>query len=287
MTPSPQSTAAGVFDPSLPGGWPSNTANKTDRPPLLDTVDGMAGVEEEKMSETTKKPKAKKRGKWVFVPATEQTPEQIRAEKVEYVTNMLGIASGVLSADPSLRFAAAEQFQDYFPGDNEVPEGGAWILVKKSPNTEYTVPPLSLWFAEPWPMEGKSIALPHRVRVVTPRGHLGLFPREYSLIGNPERYYEFFGGGMTVHFFGGDLAGVPEPALFYLRSRGVSKGDALKLLIGRIKGHGIMWVETDREVAKTYVRDGDWPDESRLATSANFTAKVQAGVTAKEGKHHE
>jgi hypothetical protein len=205
-------------------------------------------------------------GKWkrVFVPDKELTPEELQQEREEHVHGLLSL--GLIGGRMESRFAAVEQWRDYFPGENEVPEGGAWVLVKKSPQCEYTVPPLSLWFAEPWPMESSARVVPHRVKIVTPRGDLGLFPHEYSRVDDVSKYYEFFGRGMRVRFFGGQTAGIPEMALFYLRSRGIAKADAISMLIGNIKAPGVLWVETERKVARAFVRDKDWPHKSRLAT---------------------
>ena len=126
-----------------------------------------------------------------------------------------GLQLQAMMGSPDNPFAAMEQFQDYFPGRNKVPDGGGWILVKTPPPTEYTVPPLSIWFAEPWPMDNERHST-HRVKILTPKGELGLFPREYSLIEDPAKYYEFVGQGMEIHFFGNE-EGVPKDALFYLR----------------------------------------------------------------------
>lgn len=208
-----------------------------------------------------RKPKSRPEGKWVFVPTKELTPaqqEEYEEQRKNEVVQGLAMLRH-LSGNP---FAALEEFRNYFPGDNQVPEGGAWVLVKESPHTEFTVPPLSIWFAEPWPMQHERHCS-HRVKIVTPRGDLGLFPREYSLITDPQKYYEFLGEGMEIKFFGNE-EGVPKDKLFYLRSRGISKKDALAMLIGEIKSHGIMWIETQKEVAMTFCRS--WPDASRLAT---------------------
>lgn len=205
-----------------------------------------------------RKQNATAEGKWVFVPNSTLPPEEQETIKMDGVVTMLE-----LGWSPDNPFAAAEQFLDYFPGSNKVPDGGAWILVKTSPPTQFTVPPLSIWFAEPWPRERERYNS-HRVRIITPKGELGLFPREYSLINDPSKYYEFVGNGMEIKFFGNE-GGVPKDALFYLRSRGISKRDALCLLIAEIKAHGVMWIETDRNIAETFCRE--FPDESRLATA--------------------
>lgn len=197
----------------------------------------------------------------------EQEAEALEREKMEQVTEMLGLGSMLAPVgDMRQRFAAAESFQDYFPGNNKVPEDGGWILVKTPPPCEYTVPPLSIWFAEPWPIVNERFCS-HRVKIMTPKGELGLFPREYSLVNNPEKYYEFIGQGVTIKFFGGASADMPEDLkakLFYIRSRGVGKAEALSMLIGSIKLHGVLWLEADQQLAACFGMD--WPHQAKLAT---------------------
>lgn len=205
-----------------------------------------------------KKPRARKTGKWVFVADESISPEEREQQKMDEVASGLGIFH-----NPDNPFAACEELFDCFPGENELPEGGAWILVKDSPHTEYTVPPLSIWYAEPWPMKTTRHD-PHRVKIVTPKGTLGLFPREYSRLSDPGKYYEFIGDGMEIHFFGSE-EGVPKDKLFYIRSRGVSKKDALALLIGEIKAHGVLWIEADLQVCATFGME--MPCRKRLATA--------------------
>lgn len=199
-------------------------------------------------TETDMRTNRKAKGKWVFVPETSMTPEELEAEKHRQIMGM--------------PFLTAKDYESYFPGANKVPDGGAWILVKEPPPTEYTVPPLSIWFAEPWPM-AKSRHDPNRVKIVTPKGELGLFPHEYSLISDPSIYYEFIGEGMEIHFFGNE-EGVPKDALFYLRSRGIGKKDALAMLIAEIKVHGVMWIEADEEIQSHFFRT--LPPKEKLAT---------------------
>jgi len=204
-----------------------------------------------------RKPRNRAGGKWVFVEDKNRDPAESEEEKMEEVVQML---TTFRSKDHP--FAAVEQFYDYFPGANKVPDGGAWVLVKNSPPTEYTVPPLSIWFAEPWPME-KERHCSHRVKLVTPRGDLGLFPREYSLIEDPSKYYEFIGADMEIKFFGSDV-GIPELPLFYLRSRGIGKKDAITMLVGQIKASGVCWIETREKIAAQLGMQ--WPSKERNAT---------------------
>lgn len=214
-------------------------------------------------------------GRWetkrVFVRHAGVTDEQearaLEEEKMNQVTEMLGLGSLLAPAgDARQRFAAAESFQDYFPGRNKVPDEGGWVMVKMSPPCEYTVPPMSFWFAEPWPIVNERFCS-HRVKIITPKGELGMFPREYALVDNPEKYYEFIGQGIDIKFFGGSSAEMPEELrakLFYIRSRGVGKSEALAMLIGSIKLHGVMWLEAAPELAACFGME--WPAQNKLAT---------------------
>jgi hypothetical protein len=207
------------------------------------------------MKRSKRPPKQKGSGKGGIVPGS---AEEAESRAMDEVTTLLSC----FTTDFASRVAATEQFGDYFPGANEVPEGGAWILVKREIPCAITVPPLSLWFAEPWPMAGRHRV--HRVKIITPRGELGVFPHEYSRVADVAKYYEFLGAGMEIRFFGGELQGLPELPLFYLRSRGISKRDALAMLVGHIKAHGVCWIESTPETCAAFGMA--WPHASRLAT---------------------
>lgn len=205
----------------------------------------------------SRSPRRRPGGKWVFVADTSEEALEKRKDAVMTMLN-IGQTFGGAHRNP---FAAIEQFHDYFPGEQKVPEGGSWIMVTRSPDTEYTVPPLSCWYAEPWPMNDHYGCC--RVKIITPMGELGVFPREYSLLKEPEKYFEFVGKGMTAKFFGGE-DGIPKDALFYLRSRGIGKRDAIVMLIGQIRSHGVLWLEADQQCAEYFGLD--WPTKERLAT---------------------
>lgn len=205
-------------------------------------------------------PKQKAGGKWVFVADESLTPEERHKQLEDDVDEMLNVAPN----DFGVRCSLVRERENYLPGKNKVPDDGAWILVKDSPPMQYTVPPMSIWFATPWPMTNDRLDT-HRVKIITPQGELGVFPREYSLLEHPEKYYEFVGDGMEVKFFGNE-EGVPRDKLFYLRSRGISKKDALVMLVGNIKAHGVLWIETTREVVACFGME--FPPDTRNATLA-------------------
>lgn len=204
-----------------------------------------------------RKPLAKPGGKWVFVENEKRTPEEIRAEEERHV-----LEGYAFIGDPKYPFSRIDEWHDYFPDAQLVPEGGAWIMIKQPPPCEYTVPPFSFWYSEPWPMEGSG-PKPKRVKIVTPKGELGVFPHEYSLVQDIAKYFEFVGDGIEAKFFGNE-DGIPKEPLFYLRSRGIAKRDAIVMLIGSIKAHGVLWLEAGKECADAFGLE--WPTESRLAT---------------------
>jgi hypothetical protein len=208
--------------------------------------------------------KAPKGMEWVLVSKSELTEEQkvnLAMDQVSDGIRHIRSLGGGWTFEQGLQ--AVDEFSDYFPGSNQVPENGAWIMVRKSPPTEYTVPPMSFWFAEPWPMAGLVKNTVHRVKVVTPKGNLGILPHEYSLVKDISKYYEFLGGGIDIVFFGNEDTGLPPDKLLYLRSRGIKKQDAITMLIGEIKKHGVCYLKTRKEITDMF--DLEWPRESSLA----------------------
>lgn len=204
----------------------------------------------------------------IQVPDKSLTPEQrdeLESQAMDEVASSLGVFPLWKGEDPmQAGICRVKEFSDYFPGANKLPEEGAWIMVTDPPCTEYTVPPLSMWFASPWPQDGHRGHTIHRVKIVTPRGELGLFPREYSHIKDVGEYFPHIGNGeLEIKFFGG-IEGVPADALFYLRSRGISKADAITMLLGQIKSHGVCWIQAAPEICAAFGMK--WPSEDRLAT---------------------
>ena len=138
------------------------------------------------------------------------------------------------------RLAAASQFggvpavMQLEPEEwgKKVGEEGAWVIVMMPPPTEYTVEPLSIWYAVEDEYSRDDGVRFYRVRILTPDGPLWLWPHEYTILQDlPGLIRE---EGMQVHYLS-DQAAVQEDRLFYLRSRGIGKQDALLMLIGDVK----------------------------------------------------
>lgn len=190
--------------------------------------------------------------KWVLA---EETDEDVLDEQ-----DKTALERASFHRDPSNPFAAVDNYINDSPRQwKRLPPEGAWIMVKRSPVTEYTVPPLSMWYAEEWP--GMEI---YRIKIVTPRGSLGLLSSEYEIVRDLSAYLPFIGGEIAIRFFGNTPA-LPADSLFYLRSRGIGKMEAITMLLGDLKCPGFCWLEVREDIARAFT--SSWPDASRLATA--------------------
>ncbi len=212
---------------------------------------------------------------YVLVPRSDLTQEHAEKIKTDEIDTYMNAQVQMMNACMPENFfqnglAAIAERRAFLPGDQKLSDEGDWIMVTTPPPTEYTVPPMSFWFALPWLMEGHGGHPMHRVKIITPRGNLGLFPHEYSKVTDVSRYYEFFGNGIEPIFFGAGEGGVPSDALHYLRSRGISKAEAIKMLIGSIKSPDVLYLMTDKSITDTFGME--WPHESRLATLTQIAA---------------
>lgn len=186
-----------------------------------------------------------------FVPNT----EYIQDEDVrEHARNVLSVAW------PGAPFGARyNEMMTLMPEDFGLalpPEGG-WIMVRRSPPTEIKVPLLSMWYAMPDPFlrtpVGKKFSLQvfpmYRARIHTPEGPLWLLPPEYVLVQDITQYLGQEKYGIDLHFLSEEAA-VDQDALFYLRSRGVSKQDALVMLLGTIRDPNFCYLTVRQEYAE-------------------------------------
>ena len=123
-------------------------------------------------------------------------------------------------------------FESLDPGEKTLPEDGAWIMVLLPPNTEYTVEPLSCWFAVADESRER-----YKARIETPKGPLWLYPHEYVLVGNVAEYITMATedeGGVKVNYIS-DRTELKSDQLFYLRQRGIPYADAVLMLLGTVK----------------------------------------------------
>lgn len=176
-------------------------------------------------------------------------------------------------AATACRFGGArEEYQNYFPEDfaKAMPEDGAWIAVAHPPVTEYTVPPMSIWFATPWPCDCGDICgvRPKRVKIITPKGSLGIWPREYFIVKDIKEYVGREADGVYFRQLSGEAI-FPTEELFYLQSRGIRRTDACMMLLDRMKGQTFGWFEIAPPYGAYFGEDWPEPDASPFATPAD------------------
>jgi hypothetical protein len=152
----------------------------------------------------------------------------------------------------------------------DLPEQGAWIMVKEPPTTAIPDPPIySMWLARPvyysriirgrrgytpggsraqinWPML--------RARIVTPYGELTLLPGEYVPVKKLPEWMDQIGDGVSLHFMGpGVVEGDMAERVFQLRARGLRQRDALSLLLPELTDQGFCWLSLDGTGAEDYI----------------------------------
>jgi len=158
-------------------------------------------------------------------------------------------------ADPIFRantnFLEGVMASSIEPGDKELPEDGAWIMVLLPPNCEYTVEPLSIYFAVP-----DTTGPRYKARILCRQGPLWLWPHEYTIIENVSEYITMLGDdGPKINYMSArtELSG---DKLFYLRSRGVPYADAVLMLLGEVKDPNFCYLTFPREVQRFFAGTG-------------------------------
>lgn len=154
-----------------------------------------------------------------------------------------------------------DEVEAYFPEEtkSDIPEEGCWIMVISPPFTEYTVKKFSIWYA----MNDNGKAHPsypmfvqRYAKIKTPNGDLRLFPREYNKI-NINDYIELIDGEHCVlHFMvkNAVMEKAVEEKMFYLRSRGLSKQEAYRFVLGDIKDPNLCYLEFHQAYIDMFTR---------------------------------
>jgi hypothetical protein len=159
-----------------------------------------------------------------------------------------------------------EPLEDYLPdvGNKWVPDGGQWIQIIYPPFTEYTVEHLSIWFALPV-VKKETFDLIHRysdrykVKILTPKGELHLFPHEYNLVS--EKTLNSYlnapdGAGFSVHWLDPRNEFFDADKLLYITSRGIRKSDAYRMLLGEIQSPHVCFMTFHAEYQKMFAGVG-------------------------------
>lgn len=146
------------------------------------------------------------------------------------------------------------ELSSHFPEDYDLklPAQGTWIMVKHPPHAEIEVPPMSMWFAKETIHKGNGPYFKrHLARIVTPEGSLDLYPDEYVLVRDIRQYVGCERDGVYVHPLGG-TGGLPEETVFYAMSRGISRSEAILLLIDELTESNALYFTVDSELAAIF-----------------------------------
>jgi hypothetical protein len=149
--------------------------------------------------------------------------------------------------------------EDYFPAEygKELPEDGAWIMmlvevrVGKRLNDEtietISLPHLSMWFAIP----NKTTRGTFQAIVQTPHGSVHVWPHEYKKTDISVWLQFSEEDGLNTHFISASGA-FDEAALFYLRSRGIPKGEAQRMLLATLKDPNYCYFTFSEDLASCF-----------------------------------
>lgn len=143
----------------------------------------------------------------------------------------------------------AYEIMRYFPEESGkgIPEEGAWIMIVVPPNTEITVPKLSIWYA--MPAIGRlhhEWHIPIKYAVIfTPDGDLRLHAWEYDKVDIGKYIQMIDGEHLKINFMSFDaiVSGIMEEKMFYLRQRGIGTNEAYTMLLGAMQDPNLCWLE--------------------------------------------
>lgn len=149
----------------------------------------------------------------------------------------------------------------YFPEEynEEIPEGGHWIMVTQPPHTEYTVKKFSIWYAlnDAGKTRHDFPLFPIRyAKIKTPKGELRLYPWEYSKI-DLSKYADVIGTEhLKLVFMSENPTLEKETAekIYYIRTRGISKLEAYKLILGELKDPNLCYLEFHQAYIDMFTR---------------------------------
>jgi hypothetical protein len=165
---------------------------------------------------------------------------------------------------------SGEMVEDYFPEDygKKLPENGSWIMLLCSvdvgnplPDETFEnihVPHLSMWYAMPavtnFCRQVGPFEMPLTLAVIqTPQGEVRVWPHEYNVVNDLGRYLEFAEeDGLFIHFLHPETGGFDELKLFYLRSRGLSKAQAQRILLPELNNPNFCYFTFHEEYSKVF-----------------------------------
>lgn len=171
-----------------------------------------------------------------------------------------------------LSFMRREPLEDYVPDDDHLlPDEGHWIQVKFAPHTEIPIEYLSIWYAIPvykaenWSSYVQGNHKRYMVKILTPIGEVWLFPHEYQKV-SVQSFAEYINmagedpdesqNHTTIHWLDPRNDHFDIEKLFYIRSRGIEKADAYKMLLGEIQTQHTCYITFNVEYQRIFAGVG-------------------------------
>lgn len=104
--------------------------------------------------------------------------------------------------------------------------------------------------------EPERIDLDQRVRILAPDGEVCVEPYEWERIPDLSPYLSAVDGEhVKLHDYGIKPSGTMADQLFYLRTRGIARADALELLFGEVRKPNVFWLELHPAYAEFFALD--------------------------------
>lgn len=154
-----------------------------------------------------------------------------------------------------------DEVEAYFPEEtkSDIPEEGHWIMVIQPPFAQIKVKKFSIWYAmndNGNPHADYPMFVQRYAKIQTPEGDLRLFPREYSKI-DLTNYADIVGTEhLKIVFMSKNPVLEKETAekIYYIQTRGISKLEACKLILGELKDPNLCYLEFHQAYIDMFTR---------------------------------
>lgn len=141
-------------------------------------------------------------------------------------------------------------------------EDAQWIMVIKSPSTLIKVPKFTIFLGIPDESSDiKRLQIPKKYwKVFTPYGELRLHLHEVTVI-DITKYMDFIGIDLQMKQLTDNpqiTDSIIKDRLFYVRSRGISKLDAFKMILGDLKDPQLFYLVFRKEYQQVFCREWEF-----------------------------
>lgn len=229
---------------------------------------------------------------------TEMSTDSAILERIAmYDEDYATARKAVLSKQIKIMCAAVgEPTNNYIPDDKQLPDAGHWIQIIYPPTCEVTAEHLSIWYAMPafkesqWDFMFGQRGSRYKIKILTPIGEFMLFPHEYNLV-KPDALSEYINmlgktadetvDHVVLHWLDPRNEQFDIDKLFYIMSRGVTKSDAYKMLMGEVQSPHVCYFTFHEEYQYMFAGTGIGSLRARGAIEAHirFVAKEKKAGT--------